>query len=302
MTYKEASAIWEKSNRGKNIDPETKKQVKAAIFNAANKRIARATPANRPRNIGEELLYESSPMRLIRDNKSRYYLPEGRFTSEGLSSKREDELITQAAGFLTLKTTTIKGASDEWKRVKAMIKKDSTNYVKNLAMNDLPVIGGGDEPFVITSRKDINARSFPDKAERAQAIEDLRVRNQLIKDEVASVMDYVNNMTAKDVSDFYKTYRTYLTTAYKASESWARKKIAGYDSEINRPENVLMEVLTGGYDIRSGWHERLAQARKEEEHDNLPGQAFDETGSDNIDDSIEWQGGVPMDWVDYINR
>lgn len=306
MTYKEASAIWEASNRGRNIDPDTKKQVKAAIFNAANKRIARAFPEGRERTINEEILYESSPMRHIRDKKSRYYLPEGRFTTEGLSEKRENELITQAAGFLTLQTTTVKGASEEWRRVKRQIAKESRKYVTALAMNDLPVLGEQDGMvFEITSAKDINARSFPDKEARAQAKKDLKARNDLIKEEVNDVMERVNNMTAKEVSDFYKTYRSYLRDAYGSSESQVRKMIAGYDDVVNRPENILMEVLTGGYDIRGGWQAKLAQVRREEFADNLPGTYSEESGSDALDDSIEWQGGFGIDnniWEEYINR
>lgn len=258
MTYQEAIERWQTSNRGEKLTPEMRKRVIGTLFNAANKRIARAgTPGQRTRD--QELFANAFAMRAIQDRKSDYYLPEGRFKiTGGMDTKAEQETVDTAVKWLGLQTSTIRGATENWKDNVRYLKSSGKSWVLDRVMEDKPIIVTdqyGNQAY-LNKLGDVTAKLVPNKAERELIKDKIRTRNAEINQGYKAVVNYVDSMTAEEISDFWEEYRRYVADLYR-SGAQQTSRIREYDPVEDKPMVVLTSLIMKGVDPSGNWSKQL---------------------------------------------
>lgn len=254
MTQQEAIYLWQ-NRRTIKPDAKTLEKAKKTIIARAN---ARITTAAKQETLGQQLAYDSSPMQLLRNQKSPYYLPSGKFDINGQNGRSSTAEVSNAVGFLSLSTTTATGASADWRRLRGAIKRNAVKYATEQAMAQMPVVAAidygqfGMQQFAIAAEGDL-ALVGSDREQKKALRAQLKQRKAYIKSEATRIKSAVDNMTSDEIRAYYRNYREYLERMYGSSESATRKKFKDYDPAANRPEAIASQLLTRGYDIKTDW-------------------------------------------------
>lgn len=236
--------------------PELKRYAQDVIDNA-NRRIR---TANKRETRGQELVYQSSPMRRIREEGDKYYLPKGRFTITGLKTdEAKRNAIKNAAGFLGLKTTTQKGAKERDQQLRREMKAASTKARREKLEKDMPIVG---------TKGPAAGRRIVGKPKReffrsSQEFQNALATYNLKKDEAQKAAkeadDRILSMSYQEVSDFYDLYRRFLERAWGSAKVFERKLFRDYNTLENSAGGILQKLAELNIDpLDPNWPSKMA--------------------------------------------